>query len=70
MKSKAVARYVRVGSQKVNKVLDLIREKSVLRAYNILKFTPWQCAKEVEKVLRSAVANSGKGKDPSGLFVK
>lgn len=70
MESKAVARYVRLGPRKVGRVLSLIRNKEVINAYNILKFTPWQCASEVKKVLQSAVANSGRLKDPAGLFVK
>ena len=70
MESKAIACYVRLGSIKVNKVLSLIRRTRVPKAYHILQFTPWKCAQEVSKVLKSAVANNGRGKDPAGLYVK
>ena len=58
MESKAVAKFVRITPRKVRVVLDLIRGKNVAEAFAILKFTPKAGAVVVEKVLRSAVANS------------
>lgn len=69
MAARAVARFVRLGSRKVGQVLDLIRGKGVLQAYQILKFTPRRTAKAVEKVLKSAVANSRSAADDPNLFI-
>ena len=56
--AKAVARTVRVSARKVSLVLDTIRGKSVAEAFAILKFTPRGAASDIEKVLKSAVANA------------
>ena len=56
--AKATAKMVRISSRKVRLVLDTIRNKSVAEAFAILKFTPNGAASEVEKVLKSAVANA------------
>ena len=56
--AKATAKMVRVSSRKVRLVLDTIRNKSVAEAFAILKFTPNGAASDVEKVLKSAVANA------------
>lgn len=56
--AKATAKMVRVSSRKVRLVLDTIRNKSVAEAFVILKFTPNGAASDVEKVLKSAVANA------------
>ncbi|MFD1428217.1 50S ribosomal protein L22 [Kroppenstedtia sanguinis] len=58
MKSKAVARYVRMSPRKVRLVIDLIRGKSVDEALAILRFTPRAASPIIEKVLRSAIANA------------
>ena len=50
--------YARVSVQKACFVLDAIRGKSVAEAFAILKFTPRGAASDVEKVLKSAVANA------------
>lgn len=55
--AKATAKMVRVSARKVRLVLDTIRNKSVAEAFAILKFTPNGAASDVEKVLKSAVAN-------------
>jgi len=54
----AVARTVRVSPRKARLVADHIRGRSVVEARSILAFTPRAAAREVEKVLRSAVANA------------
>jgi len=67
--ARAVARFVRLGPRKVGQVLDLIRGKGVLEAYQILKFTPRQAAKAVEKVLKSAVANTRSPAEEPNLYI-
>ncbi len=54
----AVAKFVRVSPRKARLVADHIRGRSVPEARTILAFTPRAAAHEVEKVLRSAVANA------------
>ena len=55
---KATAKYIRIAPRKVRIVMNLVRGKSVADALAILKFTPKIGADDVEKVLRSAVANA------------
>ena len=54
----AVAKFVRISPRKARLVADHIRGRSVPEARSILAFTPRAAAREVEKVLRSAVANA------------
>lgn len=56
--ARATAKTVRISARKVRLVLDAIRGKSVAEAFAILKFTPNSAASDVEKVLKSAVANA------------
>jgi large subunit ribosomal protein L22 len=56
--AEATARYVRTSAQKAGLVLDLIRGKDVNRALATLKYTRKAIAQDVEKVLRSAIANA------------
>jgi large subunit ribosomal protein L22 len=56
--AKAILRYVRVAPRKARAVVDLIRGQPVPQALTMLKYTPRNAAKVVEKVLRSAVANA------------
>ncbi len=62
----AMARHVRVSPQKVRLVLDLIRGQQAGSALEILKFTPKRVAKDIEKVLRSAIANAERKADDAG----
>ena len=55
---KARARYVRMSPQKVRLVVDQIRNKDVVKAFELLRFLPQAAAQPVYKVLRSAVANA------------
>jgi large subunit ribosomal protein L22 len=55
---RAQARFVRVSPRKARLVVDHIRGRSVPEARTILAFTPRAAAREVEKVLSSAVANA------------
>lgn len=55
---RASAKYVPVSPQKVRLVLDLVRGKDVDEALSILEFTPKRAAKQVSKVIKSAIANA------------
>ncbi len=70
MEARAIARFVRYAPRKVNQVLTVIRNQRVEKAFEILSFLPKNSTELVEKVLKSAVANSGKLNDFSGLKVK
>ena len=58
MEATATLRYLKVSPQKVRLVADLIRGKRVDEALNILRFTKKSSAKDLQKLLRSAVANA------------
>ena len=58
IEARATARYVRTSAQKAGLVLALIRGKDVNRALATLKYTKKSVAGDVEKVLRSAIANA------------
>jgi large subunit ribosomal protein L22 len=58
MESRAEAKYVRLSARKARVVLDHIRGRTVPEARTILAFTPRAAAVDIEKVLRSAVANA------------
>jgi large subunit ribosomal protein L22 len=55
---RAQAKWVRMSARKARVVLDHIRGRSVPEARTILAFTQRAAATEIEKVLRSAVANA------------
>ena len=54
----AIQRLVRQSPRKMRLVIDEIRGKNVNDAYAILKFSKKLAAKQIEKTLRSAVANA------------
>lgn len=58
MEARAIAKYIRMSPTKVGVVLDLIRGKNVKEAFAILQYTPREAAVEINKVLKSAVANA------------
>ena len=55
---RAEAKYVGISARKARVVLDHIRGRSVPEARTILSFTPRVAARDIEKVLASAVANA------------
>ena len=57
VEAQATARGVRTSAQKAGLVCDLIRGKNVNQALATLQFTRKVIARELAKVLRSAVAN-------------
>jgi len=58
MEAQATARNIRTSAQKAGLVCELIRGKSVNQALATLQFTRKTIARELAKVLRSAVANA------------
>ena len=69
--TKATARYVRSSASKARAVLDLIRGLDVRSADEVLQFTDRHIARDVRKVLASAVANAvnNDDQDADELFV-
>jgi len=69
----ATAKYVRTSAQKAGLVLNLIRGRDVNQALATLRFARKGVARDIEKVLRSAIANAsqkdGFGGDVDQLFV-
>src|SRR5262245_53164060 len=58
MTARAIQRGVRQSARKMRLVIDTIRHKNVNEAYSLLKFSKKRAAKQIEKVLRSAVSNA------------
>ncbi len=58
MSGQAIQRGVRQSPRKMRLVIDLIRGKDVNEAYALLKFSKKLAARQIEKTLRSAVANA------------
>jgi large subunit ribosomal protein L22 len=73
VEAQATARYVRTSAQKAGLVLDLIRGRDVNSALATLRFARKGVARDIEKVLRSAIANAqlkdGFGGDVERLIV-
>jgi len=72
MESRAIAKYVRISPLKVNYICREIRRKQVDEALAILRFIPKKGARELEKVLKSAIANAENNfnMDRDNLYVK
>ncbi len=73
VEAQATARGIRTSAQKAGLVLELIRGKGVNQALATLQFTRKIIARDIAKVLRSAVANaqqkSGFSGDIDRLYV-
>ena len=73
VQAEATARYIRTSAQKAGLVLALIRGRAVNHALATLQFTKKTVARDIEKVLRSAIANAqtkdGFSGDVDKLFV-
>ena len=69
----ATAKYIRTSAQKAGLVMNLIRGRDVNHALATLRFARKGVARDIEKVLRSAIANAsqkdGFGGDVERLFV-
>lgn len=72
MEVKAVGKYIRVSPRKTRLVADNIRRLPVEEALNTLQFTPKKAAKEIYKVLYSALSNAEHlgNVDIDNLYVK
>lgn len=73
IQAEATAKYIRTSAQKAGLVLELIRGKDVNHALTTLAVARKSVAKDIEKVLRSAIANAstkeGFGGDVDRLYV-
>lgn len=58
MEARAKLSYLKASPQKVRLIADLVRGKKVEEAIQILRFTKKLYARDLEKLLRSAVANA------------
>lgn len=56
--ARAYSKYIRTSPQKLNLVAQTIRGQKAGKALTDLQFNPRRIAKEVRKVLQSAVANA------------
>ncbi len=56
--TRATMKYVRTSPQKMRRVIDLIRGHHVEEASRILRFSGLGASRDVEKLLKSAVANA------------
>ena len=63
MQATAKLNYARVSPQKARLVVDLIRGRAAGDALTILRTTEKRVASQVEKVLRSAIANAENTED-------
>ena len=77
MEATASARYLRGSAQKARLVIDMIRGKDVNQALAILRYSSKRAADEIEKCMRSAIANANEAAekanvaiDPDDLWVK
>jgi len=70
----ATTKYIRTSAQKAGLVLDQIRGRNIGEALATLRFSRKLIARDIEKLLRSAVANAqqkpGFGGDVDRLFVE
>jgi large subunit ribosomal protein L22 len=58
IEARAILRHVRMSPQKARLVIDQIRGKRAAEALQTLRFTKKRAARDIEKVLRSAIANA------------
>lgn len=69
IEARAMARDVRVSPQKARLVMDLIRGQRAEAALQTLRFTKKRIARNIEKVLRSAIANAERKAEDSGAML-
>ena len=61
--AKAVGRMIRISPRKLNLVAQSIRGQTAEQALNTLTFSPKRVAKQVKKILQSAIANAENNHD-------
>ena len=71
MEARAYLKSARISPRKVEIVLDLIRNQDADKAMAILKHTPKAACEDLQKLLKSAMANAenNKNMDTSRLYV-
>jgi large subunit ribosomal protein L22 len=71
LEAKAIEKFIRMSPRKLRYVADIIRNKSVEEAVDILAFTPKKAASIVKKAVESAAANAAENHDmdEGGLVV-
>jgi large subunit ribosomal protein L22 len=73
MSAQATSRYIRTSAQKAGLVMDQIRGRDVTHALATLRFSRKLIARDIEKLLRSAIANAqqkeGFGGDVDRLYI-
>jgi large subunit ribosomal protein L22 len=71
MKATATLKFGRQGARKVRYVADLVRGKNVDKALAQLRFSKRDAARDLEKLVRAAVANAEQtgGADIDNLFI-
>ena len=69
---KATFKYIRKGPRKLRPIVDLVRGVQVQKALDILKFQKQPPARDVGKLIRSAMANADRkgGINLDALYVK
>ncbi len=58
MEAKAILRYARITPRKARRVIDIIRGKMASDALILLRYMPYRAARNIEKLLKSAIANA------------
>ena len=56
--AKATSKFIHTSAQKAGLVMDLIRGRKASEALSVLRFTKKSVARDIEKALRSAIANA------------
>ena len=70
MEAKAQARFVRSTPMKARRVVNEIRGKRALQAYDVLRYAPQAVAEAVRKVLHSAIFNAKYQAEENGQNLK
>jgi large subunit ribosomal protein L22 len=63
LEARAIEKFIRMSPRKLRYVADVIRNKSVEEAVDILAFTPKKAASIVKKAVESAAANAAENHD-------
>ena len=69
MEATASAKYLRGSAQKARLVVDMIRGKDVNQALAILRFSKKRAADNIEKCVRSAIANANEAAEKANISI-